>query len=257
MSQWYTPKKTKGLYDGSSSEPFKLSRSKIEFFLKCPRCFYIDRKLGISQPPSFPFNLNSAVDKLLKQEFDECRHNGREHPLLKAYKVDAFPAKHEKLDDWRNTFKGVGFHHKPTNFWVYGGIDDLWQNSKGEYIVVDYKATAKFGEIKELNAEWQDGYKRQVEIYQWILRKNNLLVSNVAYFVYCNGKTDDYVNGESRPRMFNKRLEFDVTLIPHKGNDSWVEKTVLEIHKCLNSDKIPDSDPDCDYCNYIKTVNKG
>lgn len=249
MSQWYTPKKTTGLYNGSSKEPFKLSRSKIEFFLKCPKCFYLDRKMGIIQPPMFPFNLNSAVDRLLKQEFDVYREKGLAHPIIKNYKIDAVPAKHEKINEWRNTKQGIRFLHQPTNFLVYGGIDDLWQNSKGEYIVVDYKATAKFGDITELDKDWHDGYKRQMEIYQWLFRKNGFSVSDTGYFVYCNGRTYN--------KVFNARLEFDVTLIPHKGDDQWVEKTIFDIHKCLNSDEIPESGKECDYCAYVKTVNEG
>jgi CRISPR/Cas system-associated exonuclease Cas4 (RecB family) len=241
MSKWYTPKKVKGLY-GSSKEPFKLSRSKIEFFLECPRCFYIDRKLGISRPPGFPFNLNIAVDALLKQEFDTFREKALAHPLIKNYKVDAIPAKHEKIDDWRNTLKGIQFLHEPTNFLVYGAIDDLWQNSKGEYIVVDYKATSKFGDIKELDKDWHDGYKRQMEIYQWLFEKNGFPVSKTGYFVYCNGRVKN--------RIFNAKLEFDVTLIPHKGDNSWVEGVIYDIHKCLNSDQIPESGKDCEYCDY-------
>lgn len=241
MSKWYTPKKVKGLY-GSSNEPFKLSRSKIEFFLECPRCFYIDRKLGISRPPGFPFNLNIAVDALLKQEFDTFREKALAHPLIKNYKVDAIPAKHEKIDDWRNTLKGIQFFHEPTNFLIYGAIDDLWQNSKGEYIVVDYKATAKFGDIKELDKDWHDGYKRQMEIYQWLFQKNGFPVSKTGYFVYCNGRTKN--------RIFNAKLEFDVTLIPHTGDNSWVEGVIYDIHKCLNSDQIPESGKDCEYCDY-------
>ncbi len=247
MSQWYTPKKTKGLY-GESTEPFKLSRSKIEYFLECPKCFYIDRKLGISRPPGFPFNLNSAVDKLLKQEFDIYREKALKHPLIRNYQVDAIPAQHVQLNDWRNTFKGVQFLHVPTNFLVFGGIDDLWINSKGEYMVVDYKATAKFGDIVELNAEWQNGYKRQMEIYQWLLRNNGLPVSDTGYFVYCNGRTFN--------KMFNARLEFDVTLIPHKGDTSWVEKALFDIKKCLDADEIPEPGKECDYCNYISHVKE-
>ena len=250
MSQWYTPRKVKGLYNGSQKEPFKVSRSKIEFFLECPKCFYLDRKLGILRPPGFPFNLNSAVDKLLKQEFDVYREKGLPHPIIKNYKVDAIPAKHEKINDWRNTLKGIQYFHEPTNFIVYGGIDDLWQNSKGEYIVVDYKATAKFGDIKELDQDWHDGYKRQMEIYQWLFRKNGFPVSDTGYFVYCNGRTYN--------RMFNAKLEFDVTLIPHKGgDDSWIEKAIFDIHKTLNSDKIPESGPDCDFCNYVNALEEG
>jgi CRISPR/Cas system-associated exonuclease Cas4 (RecB family) len=249
MSQWYTPKKTTGLYDGSKKEPFKLSRSKIEFFLECPRCFYLDRKLGIMRPPGFPFNLNCAVDKLLKQEFDLYREKALKHPIIKNYNIEAIPAKHEKINDWRNTLRGIQFLHEPTNFLVYGAIDDLWQNPKGEYIVVDYKATAKFGDITELDKDWHDGYKRQMEIYQWLFRQNGFLVSDTGYFVYCNGRTYN--------KIFNARLEFDVTLIPYKGNGQWIEKTVFDIHKCLNSDEIPASGPECDYCSYIRTVNEG
>lgn len=249
MSQWYTPKKTTGLYDGSKNEPFKLSRSKIEFFLKCPKCFYLDRKMGITQPPGFPFNLNSAVDKLLKQEFDVYREKALAHPIIKNYNVDAVPANHEKIDEWRNTLKGIRFLHKPTNFLVYGGIDDLWQDSKGEYIVVDYKATSKFGDIIELDKDWHDGYKRQMEIYQWLFRQNGFNVSDTGYFVYCNGRTYN--------KMFNARLEFDVTLIPYKGDSQWIEKTLFDIKKCLDSDKVPESGLECDFCAYVKTVNEG
>jgi CRISPR/Cas system-associated exonuclease Cas4 (RecB family) len=248
MSQFYTAKKTKGLYDGSAKEPFKLSRSKIEYFLECPRCFYIDRKLGISRPPGFPFNLNLAVDTLLKQEFDLHRTKELQHPLIKNYKVDATPVAHEKLNDWRNTLKGIQFLHEPTNFLVYGAIDDLWQNSKGEYIIVDYKATSKFGNIVELDKAWHDGYKRQMEIYQWLFRHNGFTVSDTGYFVYCNGRTYN--------KIFNARLEFDVTLIPYKGNGEWIEKTIFDIHKCLNSGKIPKSSPTCDYCSYINAINE-
>ena len=50
-----------GKYIPEKNDFYKLSRSKVDFFLNCSRCFYMDRRLGIGQPPGFPFNLNSAV----------------------------------------------------------------------------------------------------------------------------------------------------------------------------------------------------
>ena len=70
MSEYYNSQRTRNLYDSAKTEPFKLSRSRIDLSLNCPRCFYLDRKLGVGRPPGFPFALNSAVDALLKQEFD-------------------------------------------------------------------------------------------------------------------------------------------------------------------------------------------
>lgn len=247
MSQYYTSQRVKGLYDPKSSEPFKLSRSKIDLFLQCPRCFYYDRRLGVSRPPGFPFALNSAVDHLLKLEFDIHRANGTKHPLIEKYGVDARPVPHDDLDTWRHNFTGVQYLHVPTNLRVFGAIDDLWQNSQGEYIVVDYKATSKSEAITELNKDWHDGYKRQMEFYQWLLRQNGYQVSNTGYFVYCNGQMDR--------KAFDGKLEFDITLIPYAGDDSWVEKTIARAHACLNEDKIPEANSDCDYCNYIRTVN--
>lgn len=242
MSKYYNPQRGRGLYDGAADEPFRLSRSKIDLFLECPRCFYLDRKLGVGRPPGFPFTLNSAVDALLKQEFDIYRARGVKHPLQEKYGVDAKPVPHKDLDRWRHNFTGVEFLHKPTNLLIFGAIDDLWQNSKGEFIVVDYKATAKSGEITELSQDWHIGYKRQMEIYEWLLRQNGYKVSDTGYFVYCNGRADK--------KAFDARLEFDITLIPYKGSDKWVEETIFALHKCLNSEKIPESNPDCDYCGY-------
>lgn len=247
MSEYYTSRRTKGLYDPKSVEPFKLSRSKIDLFLECPKCFYYDRRLGIGRPPGFPFALNSAVDHLLKLEFDIHRANGTKHPLMEKYDVDALPVPHDELDKWRHNFTGIQYVHRPTNFLIFGAIDDLWQNSKGEYIVVDYKATSKNEEITELNKSWHDGYKRQMEVYQWLLRQNGYKVSDTGYFVYCNGKTDR--------EAFDAKLEFDITLISYKGNDFWVEKTITEAHRCLNEDKIPGANPSCDYCNYVSARN--
>jgi len=246
MSQYYNSQRTKNLYDPNLKDPFRVSRSKIDLFLECPRCFYLDRKLGIGRPPGFPFNLNSAVDTLLKQEFDIYRAKGAKHPFMETYKIDAVPFKHEKLEEWRDArTRGITYLHKPTNLLITGGIDDVWVNPKGELIIVDYKATSKNGEVS-LDAEWQIAYKRQMEIYQWLFRQNGFKVSNTGYFVYCNGKTD--------VKAFDGKLEFDVTLIPYQGNDSWIEKTIFNLHKCLNSDEIPKADPDCDYCSYIESV---
>jgi len=249
MSEYYkTTKNEKWLFNPKESNNFKLSRSKISLFMDCPRCFYLDNRLGVGRPPGFPFNLNSAVDHLLKKEFDIHRAKGEKHPLIEKYGVDARPVEHIELNTWRENFKGVQFLHQKTNLVISGAIDDLWINSKGEYIVVDYKATSKDEEIKELDKEWQDGYKRQMEIYQWLLRRNGLKVSDTGYFVYCNGIKDK--------DAFDAKLEFEITLIAYEGDDSWVEKTIVDAKKCLTGDSVPAASSDCDYCNYIGAVEK-
>lgn len=225
-----------------------MSRSKIDLFIECRRCFYLDNKLGVARPPGFPFNLNSAVDALLKKEFDIHRTAGSAHPIMVQYGIDAVPYDHPDMDIWRENFKGIEFFHEPTNIAVSGAIDDVWVNPEGELIVVDYKATSKDEEITALDQDWHDGYKRQLEVYQWLLRQRGFIVSNTGYFVYANGRRD-------KP-SFNGTLEFDLTLIAHTGDDSWVEPAILSIKKTLDENTVPAPASDCDYCRYRESAGK-
>jgi hypothetical protein len=226
---------------------WKLSRSKIDLFSECPRCFYLDNKLGVGRPKGPSFTLNIAVDELLKKEFDTHRKEATAHPLMQKYGVDAVPYKHKDLDLWRHNFTGVQFHHKPTGFLITGAVDDIWVNPQGELIVVDYKATSKEGKIEVMSdSSWEGQYKRQMEVYQWLLRQNGFKVSDTGYFVYVNGKKDN--------EAFDGKLEFDVTLISHIGKDTWVEGTLKKIKECLSDDRIPAHSPTCDFCNYTKVL---
>ena len=116
----FKPGENKGLYP--------LSRSKIDDFLKCKRCFYLDRRLGISKPSSIPFNLNNAVDKLLKKEFDNFRDRKEPHPLMMEYGIDGIPMQHPSLEIWRQNFKGVRTPVFGTDLEITGAVDDLWVN---------------------------------------------------------------------------------------------------------------------------------
>jgi len=228
---------------------WRLSRSKIDLFIECPRCFYIDNKLGTARPRGPAFTLNVAVDALFKREFDEYRKNKKPHPLMEEYEIDAVPFIHKSLDTWRENFEGIEFAHKPTGFTVSGAIDDVWQDADGKLIVVDYKATAKEGTIETLSdSAWEDQYKRQIGVYQWLLRQNGFEVSDTGYFVYANG--------DGSLPAFNNTLEFNTTLVPCVGDTSWIEPTLEKIKTCLTSDVFPPSGADCEFCPYREACGK-
>ena len=238
----------KYIYVPGQEDPFRISRSKVDLFLNCPCCFYLDVRLGVKRPPGFPFNLNSAVDALLKKEFDHYRAENLPHPYMIGAGINAIPYQNIQLDTWRSNFKGVSFVHKATNLETFGAVDDIWFDlDTKEIIVVDYKATSKADDVT-LDADWQIGYKRQMEFYQWLLRQNGYTVATQGWFVYCNGLKDKSV--------FNNRLDFTVSMLPYVGDDSWVDPTLHAIKDCLDSDEIPDSAEDCEYCQYaLKYTN--
>jgi len=230
-------------YIPGQTKTFKVSRTKIEDFINCPRCFWLDRRLKITKPDTPPFQINKAVDELLKKEFDSYRIKGEPHPYMIDYAIDAIPFAHDSLDSWRENFVGIQYIHKPTNLLIFGAIDDLWINTDNQVMVVDYKATAKKSDVN-IDAPWQIAYKRQMEVYQWLLRQNGLAVSATGYFVYCNGRLD--LDG------FDNKVEFRIKVIPYIGDDSWVEPTIIKLKACLEQEKMPEPGPDCDYCRYAR-----
>lgn len=234
-------------YTPGQTEPFKVSRSKIELFTQCPRCFWLDVRLKIKRPSGPPFQINKAIDELFKKEFDSYRAKKEAHPLMLDNQIKAIPYQHKNLDKWRHNFTGVFTIHETSNLHIFGAVDDVWVDELGELIVVDYKATAKSSEVT-LDADWQISYKRQMEIYQWLLRQNGFKVNNVGYFVYANGRMD--LDG------FNDRVEFRTKVIAYEGDDSWVEKTVSDMKKCMDGDmpKVGTAamGGECDYCSYAR-----
>ncbi len=244
-------KRQSNLYISGQAQPFVISRSKIDMFLNCPRCFYMDRKLGLPKPSIPAFTLNSATDNLFKNEFDIFREKGEPHPLMKKYKIDAVPFKHPDVPLWRgevNRYSGAKVLHKETNLIIDGLIDDVWINKQNELLIVDYKSTCTERKIN-LNDKWKQGYKRQMEIYQWIFKKLGFKTSNTGYFVYANAD-------KNKPK-FDAKLEFDIEIIPYKGHTEWVEPLLFKIKKCLESDTIPkigvdDQGIPCEYCTYKK-----
>ena len=237
-----------GKYIPEKEDFYKLSRSKVDFFLNCPRCFYMDIRLGVGRPPGFPFNLNSAVDNLLKNEFDYYRGIQKPHPYIERLGLNAVPFQHEKLDKWRHNFSGVVYQHEILKLHLFGAVDDIWINlDTDELIVVDYKATSKNSEVN-LDADWQIGYKRQMEFYQYLLRNNGFKVSDTGYFVYCNG-----IKQKDR---FDEKLDFKISLLDYTGDDSWIEDSLKGLVENLNQENIPNFNVDCEFCKYQKnTIN--
>jgi len=245
MDSSYSSQRTRNLYSSADTKPYKLSRSKIADYLKCPRCFYIDRKCGTGQPPMFPYTLNNAVDALLKKEFDIYRLEAKSHPLVLEHGIEAIPFAHPQLEDWRMNQRGIQYLHEPTNFIITGAVDDVWIKQNGELIIVDYKATSSQEVVTLLNRK---SYKDQMEIYQWLFRRNGFTVSDTGYFFYCNG--------DAQRESFSGVLQFKINILPHVGNDNWIESVLYKIKECLAQEIIPPMTSTCDYCRYWHDVQK-
>ena len=223
----------------------KISRSAVEKHLNCKRCYYLGYKHSIF-PKSLPFTLNIAVDNLCKNEFDSYRAKAEPHPLFIEHGIDAVPFAHEKMDEWRNNKKGIRYIDSEHGYNFGGAVDDVWQKPDGQLIVVDVKATAKnVFNWQDTYAKWEyaKGYQRQIEMYQWLFRKNGFDVAKEGYLVYYNGRRNE--------PMFNQKIDFDLHLIKLDCDDSWVEQAILDTLATYEGE-MPKASAACEDCNYLR-----
>lgn len=240
----------KSTYKPNQKEDFKLSRGKFSDFLSCPRCFYLDRVIGLAEPGMPGWALNSATDELLKKEFDECREKQIPHRLFKDYGLEHIvPFKHEEMDAWRDSMRrGLTYRFEDSNIILSGGVDDIWQDTKTkELIVVDYKSQASSEKVETesyLSGIYHQGYKIQIDFYNYLLQGMGYKTSSTSYFLVVNA--DKTVDG------FNGNMKFSETLIPYKHDTSWVHEKVRDMIKLMNNETVPERHESCENCAYAR-----
>ncbi|HEX2977879.1 MAG TPA: PD-(D/E)XK nuclease family protein [Candidatus Babeliales bacterium] len=233
----------------------ELSWSDIKIFMDCKRCFFNAKKLGVRRPviDAEAFAITKGIDSLLKKEFDKFRAQGNAHPVMPDDPI-LKPLRHKKLKKWQTGWSeqdrkkyGIQFQNVWENCLVSGAVDDIWINDKKELAIVEHKTIAIPVVYPDFsNIQYLKEYKKQVEFYAWILKKNNYAVSSTSYLLFCNA----VVNKES----FNWNLEFEPHLLAHQIDDSWVQKTIDDALKCLQEDDQPIASAKCKSCKYFSEL---
>jgi len=238
------------IYISNQKEDFKISRGKFSNFLTCPRCFYLDRVIGLDEPGTPGWTLNETTDLLLKQEFDACRESQTPHRLFIEIGLDCLvPFKHPDIDKWRDSLRhGLMHRFEESNIILTGGVDDVWQDTRdGRLVIADYKSQAN---TKSLDAQtylsdaYHEGYKTQMDFYAYLLQQMGFEVAETAYFLVCNA--------DRRAEGFYGEMKFSETLIPYKWNTDWIPAKVSEMIDLMNQEKIPDAHPSCKNCAYAR-----
>tara|TARA_Y100000022_G_scaffold200051_1_gene214139 strand:+ start:1202 stop:1936 length:735 start_codon:yes stop_codon:yes gene_type:complete len=237
----------KKLYSNNSSRPFKLSRTKIDLFFECRRCFFLDQKFGIKRPHGTPLVLSNRIVNDFKKELNVCRVEKNIHSKVKELNKNLIPISHVKLEEWKSSFKGASFLDESTNLLIFGIIDDIWwdrSTNKNHSVII--KSNSKKNQMSYENI-WQ-GYWRQLSLYSYLLSKNLLSMSSTGILVFINTPTsiDQMENRKNfNLNIFEKILDFD-----------WIEPTIKEISKTLNKENPPESSKKCKFCDYYYSIKK-
>ncbi len=214
-------------------KPLTLSPSSLNLLADCPRCFwlYVIKKI---KRPEFAFpSLPRGMDAVLKTHFDSFRDRNQLPPELKGkVKAELFKDK-QLLEEWRSNFKGIKYHDSRSDIGLRGAVDNILQKDS-KLIVLDYK-TRGFA-LKEDTASH---YELQMDVYNFLLRKNGYRTEDHAYLLFYHPK---HVEKDGH-------VAFNVDLVKMPTDVSRAEVAFRKAVKILKG-KEPKPSKECQFCNW-------
>lgn len=262
-------KRHQGAYNAAHPAAWELSRFWVDKLIKCEACFWLQKVANVKEQSIPSFNINSNTDILLKRDHDQYRGVGPS-PIMRASGLDHLrPFSHPDLEKWVDgrqfglSPNHLNTLHAPTNILFGGGLDDVFENIEtGELHVVDYKSTSQDGGNKAHPApldesflmppsdpskvDYKASYRRQADMYQWVLRQKRFRVSDVAYFLYVDGLSRG-LNGmltDGDPHV--GWMKFEARIIPYLGDDGWVEGALHRAMEVARLNECPQHANGCD-----------
>lgn len=217
----------------SEKKTFKLSPSSLNLMADCPRCFWLD-KHGVWKRPSGAFpQLPNGMDRIIKAHFDKFMRRGELPPEIKDHHhtqgMKLFDNE-ELLRVWRNNLKGISWTDKEGNT-LFGAVDNIFQKGK-KLVVLDYKT--KGFPIKD-ETESGNTYQNQLDIYNFLLRKNGYETEDFGFLLF-------YIPKEV---LETGEVIFDTLLARRDTNTKNAEMLFESAIKLLNSECPQDG---CEWC---------
>lgn len=218
--------------------PYKLSNNTLYLFKECPKCFWLSLNKKLKRPEGpFP-SLPSGMDNVLKEHFDTFRDKCLLPPELQTLNgVKLFEDK-KLLETWRNNRKGISWADESGNI-LHGAVDNILQKGK-KLIVLDYK-TRGF----PLKEDTATHYQNQLDIYNFLLRKNNYETEDYAYLLFYHPTKVD-----QKGFVF-----FHVDMIKREINVRNAEKLFNNALEVLVGE-MPSSSETCGFCNWLNEMRK-
>jgi hypothetical protein len=233
----------------ANEKPIQLSPNSLNLFLECPHCFWLDKNAGIKRPPPYPYALNSAVDSLLKEEFDTYRTKNLPHPLLKDNNIKAHLFGNQKLlNQWRNNLAGIRYFDEGLQATLFGAVDDVLefddppsQNASArqskKIAPLDYKSTGSTA------ANIYDRFQLQLDTYTFLMEKNGYQTPRKGYLAF-------YIVDKSRG--FIDRLPFRKEMIEIDTNPSDIYEIFKDAVNVLRKEIPPAHSSDCQFKKWFE-----
>ncbi|MEA3452794.1 MAG: PD-(D/E)XK nuclease family protein [Patescibacteria group bacterium] len=217
----------------------KISPKALNLYFECPLCFWLEKNKGVKRPSPFPYELNTEVDELLKQDFDKHRARGGKHPLLEANNIPAILFQNQKLlNEWRDNSKGLSYSEDKLT--LFGVLDDILDFGDGKLAPFDYKSTGK--SIPKI----YDRFQLQMDVYTYLLEKNGYSTPRKGILAF-------YIVDKENP--FEDKLPFRKEIHIIDTDPSYIPKIFKEAVECLQNEAPSSHSAECLFGKWLE-LNK-
>ncbi len=216
--------------------PYRLSPSSLKLYTDCPRCFWLKHNEKIERPRGIFPSMGSKLDLIIKNHFDNFRPDIP--PELDDTEAEEYMLFNntEKLKEFRNPFKGLRYEDGQGNI-LMGAVDELIIKDN-KIAVLDYKTRGY--PPKEDTYTY---YQNQLNIYSFLLEKNNYQTHNHAFLLfYFPSNIDDFNNIEFSTEL----VKLDIN---KKAGVSLFENALDTLY---SSEPAPQ---ECGFCELANTLN--
>lgn len=220
-----------------------LSKSTLDIFKDCPRCFWLDKNKGVKRPEGLKAGIINAIDDGMKQCGDFSVINGKSQYLDELDGAKPFPdrLRLKKFMSWRTfqTTVQAGKH----SVLIWGNLDDLIIWPDGRVSAWDYKSA---GKDRDFIAYTEEYNSLQADMYDLLLKGQNLLTTGMTYFTY------------TWPVVADGVLAFEHKTIAFPANDARALKVIEAAVDCLLGPEpasgfkmYKGKAQPCEYCEFV------
>jgi len=221
-----------------SNQKIKISPKALNLYFECPLCFWLEKNKRIKRPAPFPYELNTEVDELLKQDFDKHRVRGGSHPLLEANNIPAELFQNQKLlDEWRDNSRGLRYYDEKLGATLFGVVDDILDFGQVKLAPFDYKSTGK--SVVKI----YDRFQLQMDVYTYLLEKSGYSTPRKGILAF-------YV--VDKENSFEDKLPFRKEIHIIDTDPSYIQKVFKEAVEFLQKAAPKEHSPECMFGKWLE-----
>lgn len=236
----------------------RLSKSQLDKFVACPRCFWLGQRFKLSQPDMISSKVWKGVERVTIAHY-EAHRLAKTTPenLIGQVPEGAIPYQGGPgLIDLKSLrYWGKGLAFKVGEVLVTTALDDLLQREAGAggtlYNVIDYKSKSKLTDVEAT----MDLYQTQADVFDLACNENGYHTDGTVYFDYSSPVSVEGSEPPAGPGDVGYTMQkWASQVIAVKADHERVKDLVLRAAACIEG---PMPEPNITRSVVSRGANKG